>query len=441
MLRLFLFIVALAVLVAGSVWLADRPGAVTIDWLGWRVETDVPILVLAVVVMAAVVVLGWRLAVWVLWAPARISLRGREVRQRRGYQALVDGLAAAAAGHGKEARRLAARADRMLDDPALTAFLSAQAAHLTGDAQRAHEHYTAMIARPETESAGLRGLLREALDQGDATAAIDLANRARKLAPADPSLADTLFGLLLRAGRLDEAEDLVDDAARRRAMTAAVAKRRGALISHERATRAASAGDANAALDHARRAVAADPTFAAAAATLARLYAAAGRDNRADSVLVEAWKRQPAPELLAAALALHAGEDALGRLRRLEKMTAGNAEHAETHLALAEAALEARLWGEARRHLQAAVAKQPSPRAFRLFARLEQEEFHNDEAARNWLARMATAGADAGWRCSSCGGVAASWTVACPSCGAIDSLHWTTPAASVPAPPASVAPG
>ena len=48
MFRALLFFLQIAVLVTVSVWFANRPGLVEIDWQGWRLETSVGVLALAI---------------------------------------------------------------------------------------------------------------------------------------------------------------------------------------------------------------------------------------------------------------------------------------------------------------------------------------------------------------------------------------------------------
>ncbi len=115
-------------------------------------------------------------------------------------------------------------------------------------------------------------------------------------------------------------------------------------------------------------------------------------------------------------------ETPLDHLRRLEKVTAGNPDHPEAHKALGEAALAARLWGEARRHLLAALQSHPTQGVYRLLAKLEEAEFANHAAAHEWLGKAAHAAPDPGWACTVCGAPALEWTLTCPSCGAIDSF-------------------
>jgi len=425
--RLLVYILAMAVAVVGAVWLADRPGSVSVVWLDWRLDTSVPILLLAIAIAVAAILVLWRVLRWTTGAPVRVVMRRRALRQQRGYQALAHGMAAAAAGHGKEARRHAARAEKLLADPALTSVLSAQAATLTGDGKGAHGHFAAMLEHPETAALGLRGLLREALAAGDRDDAIELAERARRLNPDDPWLVETLFGLLVQAGRAKDAEALVEAAGRRRGMPPSLAQRRRAVLAHMRALEAQAAGQLRAALEHARRAVKSDPSFSVAAAALALQHGAAGEKRRALRVLADAWKRSPGPELVAAARKLGEGEAPLAHLRQLEKITAGNPDHPEAHKSLGEAALAARLWGEARRHLLAAVQSRPTQGVFRLLAKLEEAEFGDQAAAHGWLDKAAHASPDPAWACTACGAPAAEWTLLCPSCHAVDTLAWIAP--------------
>jgi HemY protein len=44
--RILIYIVEVAVVVAVAVWLADRPGVVLLEWQGYRVETSIGILAL-----------------------------------------------------------------------------------------------------------------------------------------------------------------------------------------------------------------------------------------------------------------------------------------------------------------------------------------------------------------------------------------------------------
>lgn len=427
MARFLSYVVLVALVTAGAVWLADRPGTVAAEWLGWHVETSVPVLLLALLVLATSLFLVLRGLVGLWRWPAAMGHKRRESRKRDGYQALSDGLAAAIGGEAPKARKLAGRADKLLGDPALTTFLSAQAAKLSGDKAAARQYFTLMLERAETASLGLKGLLEQALEAEDDAQALDLATRALAASPGDSWLADIAFKLNVKAARLDRAQDIVASSQRNKAFTKTGAARRRALLDQARAAQAQQAGDDGQAARLAKRALGADPDLFSAAIILARSQAQAGNERRAAATLERAWKQFPTPELAAAYAALRPHEDSLSRLRRLEKLVAGNATGAVAHHVLGEAALDAKLWGQARKHLLAAVAVQPTAGAYTLLARLERAEYADIAAAQKWADLAAQSPADPTWVCTSCAGTSPQWALSCRHCGAVDSLAWGRP--------------
>ena len=117
---------------------------------------------------------------------------------------------------------------------------------------------------------------------------------------------------------------------------------------------------------------------------------------------------------------------AFGRMERLVKLAP---EHVESRLALARAAMAAKLWGTARGQLVAATTAESEPpaRAWRLLAELEQLEHRDDGAARRALDHAATARLDEAWTCRACNARTAEWSPICGSCDAFDSLDWASP--------------
>ncbi len=426
-LRLLAYAALVALLVTGAVWLADHPGTVMVEWLGWHLETPVPLALAGLILLTGALLFLWRLLAGLVRLPGhwRDGLRGR--RLRRGYQALSDGLAAAAGGDRREATRLAGKARKLLADPALTSFLSAQSAQLAGDADTARDHFKAMLERPETAALGLRGLLKQALERGDDTAAADLAARARLISPGDGWLLDLQYRLAVKAGHWSDVQALITEARRHKTISPQEARRRTALLLTARAEAAAADGAWDEVRSLGKKAMAADKGLTAAALLLARAYQERQRPRPAAAVLEQAWSHNPAPALAAAYAALKPEDEPLPRLRRLEKLVAGKPNVPESHLVLAEAALSAKLWGQARKHLLEAVSLRPSQTPYRLLAQLERQEYKNEDAARAWEAKRAEAQPDPTWVCADCGKTSPDWHWACPHCGALDRLVSGTP--------------
>jgi HemY protein len=429
MIRVLLFLVFAALAAWGAVWLSDTPGRVTIVWLGYRIDTSAAVLAILAVALAASVALAYRLWRFLRRAPAEFVVARQQRRRARGYQALTQGMVAVAAGDPDEAQRSARRADALLNDPPITLLLSAQAAQLNGDDAAAARFFTQMLDRPETAFLGVRGLLRQALDRDDRAEALRLALRARELRPDTSWVQSALLDLQATAGQWDQAETTLNRVAKLKLIDDTTAKRRRAAILIERAHLAGSAGNPDEALSLARQAHRLAPGFAPAAAAAAARLAAAGKTRKATRIATDAWAVSPHPDIAAAYLSAFPDADALQRLRHLERLAAAKPEHAESRLALAEAALDARLWGEARRHLEKLVATEPcaSARACRLMAEIEKAENADAAAAERWRARAEAAEPDPVWVCEKCGAQSLRWSALCGHCGAFDSMTHRAP--------------
>lgn len=436
MLRGTLLFVLLAAAMLAVAWVADRPGAVSVVWQGWRVDTSLGVMLAGVVLVALAA--AWTFRLWgaLIRVPRDFGRWRRERQRRRGYVALTQGLVAVAAGDPREARRHARRADVLLREPPLTMLLSAQAAQLAGDEDQATRHFRQMLKRPETEFLGVRGLLVQANKTGDRARALELARRARALRPRTPWVLTTLFELESQAGDWQGAVSTLRQAGRVHALPQATARRHEAALLIEQSRAARAKGDMRAAVRLAEQAHRAGPNHPAAVAWLAEIYVAAGKGRAAASLVEDQWARHPHPELLVAFRQARPVAEPLQWVKQVERLVRLAPLHRESLEAMAAASLDAKLWGEARRHLSAAIrasGDRPSANLCRLMARLEEEENGDPLAGRRWLARAAEAPPDPAWVCDSCGAAHARWQAMCGRCSAFDRLEWRQPDRVAPA--------
>jgi HemY protein len=452
--RLILGLFVFAALAAAAVYIADHPGQVEIVWQGWRVGTTVGVLVAAAALAGVLVaVLLWAVSS-IVGAPRAFLRRRRERRRRAGYRALTQGMVAVAAGDPQEAQRYARRADTLLADPPLTLLLSAQAAQLEGDEAAAKKFFIAMLERPETEFLGLRGLLNQALQAGDRKTALGIAQRAMTLRPSTPWVIETLFDLEAREGCWLAAENTLAQAAKRRIVPRERARHYRGVILYERSLAALASGDQRAGVNLAAEARSFTTDLATPAAHHARLLLEDRRPGPAAKAVEAAWRNAPHPELAEVYESIHQDQAPLARFKSFERLAAQNPAARETHLTLAEAAIEAQLWGEARSHLEQALTAEapppaktpdprhspssasfngkdfagPTPRLCLMMARLEEAEQGPGSGVREWLDRAVTAMPDPRYVCAACGGESLEWRSLCPHCGAFDRLAWRTPA-------------
>jgi len=354
--------------------------------------------------------------------------RRRAARRRRaGEAALTRGIVALAAGQPAEAQLAARRAAGLLGDAPIALLLTAEAAAQQGDIAAARGAYTALLERPETAFLGLRGLIGQALRAGDDDAALEFARRARLLRPDARWLVDAMLVLAARTGDWATARDTLADAAQRRALPAERARHHRGIVLYELSRDAERCGDLPQAVRLAAQVQALAPDLAAPAGHYARLLLGLGKKRAAARTIERAWRTAPHPDLARLYLEIDPEAPPLARAATVQRLAAQNPEARESHLAVAEAALKAQLWGEARRHLAFATAAAPPSRQLcRLMARLEESEAGNMPAARDWLDRAIGAPPDPAYVCRQCGGESPEWQALCRECDGFDTLVWQT---------------
>ena len=99
-------------------------------------------------------------------------------RERKGFDALADGMVALASGEGSLAISKAARAEKLLKRPELTNLITAQAAEVLKDKKQAYEFYKKLLNDDRTRFVGVIGIMKQKLSEGDTDLALKLAEKA-----------------------------------------------------------------------------------------------------------------------------------------------------------------------------------------------------------------------------------------------------------------------
>jgi HemY protein len=266
------------------------------------------------------------------------------------------------------------------------------------------------------------------LRAGQVETALRLAERAQRLRPDVPWLTETLLALQARSGQWDAALDTLAISHRRGVTPPDRARHHRGVVRHELSRAAENRGALRQAAALAAKAQAQTPDLAAVACHHARLLIALGRSRAAARAIERAWHSAPHPDLARTYLEVYPEAEPLERAAALQRLAAQNPSATESHLALAEAALTAQLWGEARRHLMAVAAETgPSRRLCLLMARLEDSDADGTGRAREWLDRALGAPPDPCYVCAACGSASDEWHSLCPRCGGFDTQSWRVP--------------
>lgn len=425
MTRLVLFLLGVILLASGLAWLADRPGSLLITWQGYEIETSV---FRAVILFAAVIglaLLAWAVMSQIWSSPAAVSHFLTRRRQRRGLDALSSGMIAIGAGDRSTATRYALQARKSLPNEPLTHLLRAQAAQLSGDKATARRIFEAMLASPDTEQLGLRGLFLEAGREGEREAQRQFAERALRLNPKLSWPVEALFELQCKAGDWAGALATLALAKRHGHVERPVVDRRRAVLLAAQA-QALEEDDPEKALTLALEAHGLAPSLIPAAAVAGRLLAARGNTPRAAKIIQKTWTKAPHPELATAYAYARIGDSPRDRLDRVKHLFSLNPMSIESSIAVAVAAIEAHDYAEARRILQPFLEQGLTRRVAALMARIEAEESGDKGRAREWLARAVTAPRDAAWIAD--GVTSDRWAAISPVSGVLDAFEWRVPA-------------
>jgi HemY protein len=442
MIRLLIFLAALAVAALALTWLANNPGVVDVTWRGEQYEVSLMFGLAAVLALAIAIGIVWGVLRFVFRVPSLVSVGAQTRRREKGFQALSRGMLAVGAGDARAAAKYASDAGRLIGQEPLAKLLQAQSAQLAGDRARAVAAYHSMLDHHETQGIGLRGLHVEARRAGDHAAALQYAMRAQARAPAAWA-GQAVLDDRTRRGDWAGALATVDSNAAARLIDRPTANRWRAVIKTAMAEEAMER-DPRGALVLAQDACKLAPTLVPAAAISGRLTAQAGDYRRASRMLEAAYGQTPHPDLAAAYVRVRHGDSSEDRLTRARALARTEPNDPESLLTVGRAALEAHEVSAARAAIAPLIASdssygRPTRRVCLLMADIEEAD-GNLGAVREWLGRAARAPRDKAWVAD--GVISDRWAPVSPS-GTLDGFVWRTPderlalpAESAPAPSA-----
>ena len=434
LIKILVFVALIALLTFGALYLMETDGGIRITVAGDEynltpLQSVIAGLVLVVLVWIVLKLLSLTVAILRFLSGDETALsryfdRGRE---RRGYQALNDGLLALASGEGKLAMSKATKAEKYLRQPELTNLLTAQAAEVAGDTKKAAETYKKLIANDATRFVGVRGIMKQKLSEGDTETARKLAEKAFELKPKHEETQDVLLRLQAQAHDWAGARNTLGAKLKYGNLPRDVYTRREAVLALSEAEDIV-AEDAS--IDVREQAIVANrlsPDLIPAAVLAARSYVAKGKPRNAVRVLKKAWEVQPHPDLAAAFAEIEPNETPQARLKRFSALTRTNPQNPETRLVLAELNIVAEDFPEARRALGDLVETAADARAMTLMAAIERGEGAPDSVVRGWLAKALSAPRGPQWVCDNCQKIHGDWMPVCDACQGFDTLSWRRP--------------
>ena len=436
LIKITAFVAAIIALTYGAMLLMDVEGGATIGVAGVEVTLSTLEMVFGLIGLIVLVWLGLKFMAFLV-AVFRF-LNGDETaisryfdrnRERKGYEALSEGMMALASGEGHLAMAKAARADKYLNKPQLTNLLTAQAAEMNGDRRKAEETYKKLLKDDSTRFVGVRGIMKQKLSEGDTETALALAQKAFALKPKHEETQDVLLRLQAEKADWAGARETLGAKLKAGYLPRDVHKRRDAVLALSEARDILDEGKTIEAREAAVEANRLSPDLIPAAVMAARSYIANGNARYATRVLTKTWNAQPHPDIASAFAEIVPDETPQARLKRFQVLTKATSEQAETRMLMAELNIAAEDFPAAKRALGDLVEKDPTARSLTLMAAIERGAGADDSVVRGWLTRALTAPRGPQWVCEKCQHIHTTWAPTCAHCGAFDTLAWKRPTA------------
>lgn len=427
MLRALWFFIKVGLLIAAAVWLANRPGMMVVDWLGYHIEIRIGVAIVALALIIIICAQIYRLWRGIIGVPAWYR-RFQEARTKeKGYAALTRGLVAVAAGDPKRANKESKKANKLIPDVSLVTLLSAQSALLNDDHDTATKKFHELMKDESVSFFGVRGLLNQALRNGENEKALELVRKADSMQPKTKWILQTLFDLEVQSRDWKAAETTLYRALKAKVFDKKQFKSFNIAIHLARAELAAAKGNNEKATNHAREAWRLNDLFVPAIDMYVSSLVHDREYKKAQKILEKAWKREDHPDLARAWIRLghHIHDnDPLSHAQWVQKLIKLNPDSSEAKCRYAIAAMEASLWGEARGILEKLERTQPSERVYLALSDLEMHQFKDETKSKYWLKKAANAEIEPEWTCTNCHHHAVRWTAICSNCGTFNTMEW-----------------
>ena len=422
MIRTLIFLALLALAASGFALIADLDGGLNLTIGPYQMDLSILGGMIGLVLICVALLFVWSLIRFIWTIPQRFQTMMLARKTAKGQRALTKGLIAIGTGDVIAAEHCAKEAERLLGQTPLSLLLGAQAAQLSGQRERADQHFRSMLAVAETRALGLRGLFVEATRRGDSSEAHRFAQEAHGLDPTNAWSNEALVHW--HAGRKEwEPARLILKKAARQSDDVLHKRQMAVLLTAEAHSHAAQ--DSKLALSLANTALDQIPDFLPAALLAAKLLVKNNDLRKASRLLEKTYALHPHPDLAEAYVHVRHGDSALERLSRAETLAKLAPDHEDSVYCLAKAELEAHHFERVRTLLAKILADKPRMRFCLLMARLEALEHGDPSVQRDWLLRASRAPRDAAWIAD--GVISDQWQPLSPISGRLDAFKWLYP--------------
>lgn len=429
MTRIIVFFLTIFIFAFLTVWLADNPGVVSIDFRSYKIDTSFAVLTgFTTLLIALSGGLVWLIGYLRRETPI-LGSNSAVKRQTRGLKLLNQSLVALSAGDHQLATKLITQAEVLLPPQPMVHLVAAEAASRSGNRDEAKSRYKELEKTEDGKLIGIRGLLGEARTNGQHSEALRLARIAFQENRKSPWVLKTLFALEISAGNWAEAEIALDKVAKEKLLDKLTVDRHKGAIIYARAMESSLQGDSSNAQKEFKQALKLRPEFAPAAVGLANIELKNGQKTKAEKLILKAWEIAPRPSLLTLFKDIDPHESKDDWRVRVQKLSARNPNNELSIQAIASASFDAGLVSEAREVIDKTIKGKRSSDTVRLALNIWRTQ---GETLTELEKELALATPVSTWRCEDCNNTEETWSILCNSCNGFDTFVWQDTAKDYP---------
>jgi HemY protein len=364
---------------------------------------------------------------WVKQLPVKLKQQLQERRLRRAKECLLESYIAMSSGELEVALDMAMKSKGLDKAGVFHDIFEAQALFMAGEFDQAEVKFDQLRQCKKTKFLGLRGLISMRKKQNRHEETRLLLIEALKDRPQSVWVLKELLDYNLKQLEFDKANTVIEQLRITGHLDKQKSHRYQALVAWLRALQAKRSGDQSAFETYAQQSLKLDPQLTAATLELAQYYHAHGQSSKCIKILGRGYENLPHLDYLGVFQAVLGQETTLDQYRLVENIIGKKSDSRASHIILATLAIAAKLWGQARLHINI-LNERPTQLVYSLLADLERAEHPNHSQAISDYLKLAVQGIPEGeWVCHNCHTAQLSWNVFCPSCQAFDQIKWETP--------------
>lgn len=414
------------VILATALFIVVRlPGKSTLNYYGYSVELNTGLLVGAVIICF---LFFHQILVFIKWLKAFPKNVKTKIKQRKTMksQALkLEAFNEMAAGDSARALELLTKAKELDNKDPFSKIFEAQVIYNQSNDIETEKKFTELLKNSDTRFLGYRGLALLKTKQNKLEEAHHYLQHALKERPTSPWVLGQLLDWDIKHFSFKSAETILEQLRINGSLTKTEAKRKKSVLNWIKAENALKEKDFDSFYEAVHDTLKLSPDFTIATLALVTYYEESNRHAKAWKIFKKGYTAKPHPDYWPILKTLFKDKSSLEIYQQAEELTHHHPRNTATHWILATAALEAKLWGQARVHLAALKQLQPTQSYFRLMAKLEEQEHpQNANTIQGYLSQASYAPNDPSWECKQCHTSFPKWSHFCPSCHSFDTLTW-----------------